>query len=62
MKARTKPFYIFTVLCLAWRDLMIADHGALFVKILYLTNLAQKLLSLRIYSYLCADLIISGHI
>ena len=26
-----------------------------FVKILYLTDLAQKVLSLRIYSYLCTD-------
>jgi len=24
MKARTKPFYMFTVLCSAWRDSMIA--------------------------------------
>jgi len=31
-------------------------YGAPFVKILYLTDLAQKLLSLRIFSYLCADL------
>jgi len=29
-------------------------YGAPFVKILYLTDLAQKLLSLRIFSYLCA--------
>jgi len=35
-------------------------YGAPFVKISYLTDLAQKLLSLRIYNYLCADLIISG--
>jgi len=33
-------------------------YGAPFVKILYLTDLAQKLLSLCIYSYLCADLAI----
>jgi len=37
-------------------------YGAPFVKILYLTDLAQKLLSLRIYTYLCADLAISAHI
>jgi len=35
-------------------------YGAPFVKILYLTDLAQKLPSLRIYSYLCADLAISA--
>jgi len=32
------------------------EYGAPFVKILYLTDLAQKLLSLRIFSYLCAHL------
>jgi len=32
-------------------------YGAPFVKILYLTDLAQKLLSLRIFSYLCAEMI-----
>jgi len=37
-------------------------YGAPFVKILYLTDLAQKLLSLRIYSNLCADLAISAQI
>ena len=37
------------------------QYGAPFVKILYLTDLAQKVLSLRIYSYLCTDLIISAH-
>jgi len=37
-------------------------YGAPFVKILYLTDLAQKVLSLRIYSYLCADLAISAQI
>ena len=36
------------------------QYGAPFVKILYLTDLAQKVLSLRIYSYLCTDLIISA--
>ena len=35
-------------------------YGAPFVKILYLIDLAQKVLSLRIYSYLCTDLIISA--
>ena len=35
-------------------------YGAPFVKILYLTDLAQKVLSLRIYSYLCTDVIISA--
>ena len=35
-------------------------YGAPFVKILYLTDLAQKLLSLRIFSYHCAHLAISA--
>jgi len=35
-------------------------YGAPFAKILYLTDLAQKVLSLRKYSYLCTDLIISA--
>ena len=34
--------------------------GALFVKILYLTDLSQKLLSLRIFSYLCEEKTISA--
>jgi len=42
--------------------LMTHAYGALFVKILYLTDLAQKLLSLRIFSYLCAEIAISAHI
>ena len=33
-------------------------YGTPFVKILYLTDLAQKLLSLRIFSYLCAEITI----
>jgi len=37
-------------------------YGALFLKILYLTDLAQKLLSLRIFSYLCVHLAISARI
>jgi len=37
-------------------------YGAPFVKILYLTDLAQKLLSLRIFSYLCAEIAISTRI
>jgi len=45
-------------------------YGAPFVKILYLTDLAQKLLSLRIFtyviqcafSYLCAEIAISARI
>jgi len=37
-------------------------YGAPFVKILYLTDLAQKLLSLRIFSYLCAEITISARI
>jgi len=37
-------------------------YGAPFVKILYLTDLAQKLLSLRIFSYLCAEIAISVRI
>jgi len=35
--------------CVSHKD----NYGAPFVKILYLTDLAQKALSLRIYSYLC---------
>jgi len=31
-------------------------YGVPFVKILNLTDLAQKLLSLRIFSYLCAEI------
>jgi len=38
----------------------IQSYGAPFVKILYLTDLAQKLLSLRIFSYLCAEIGISA--
>jgi len=41
---------------------MAGDYGAPFVKILYLTDLAQKLLSLRIFSYLCTEIAISAHI
>ena len=37
-------------------------YGAPFVIILYLTDLAQKLLSLRIFSYLCAEITISARI
>jgi len=37
-----------------------ACYGTPFAKKLYLTDLAQKVLSLRIYSYLCTDLIISA--
>jgi len=37
-------------------------YGVPFVKILYLTDLAQKLLSLRIFSYLHAEIAISAHI
>jgi len=37
-------------------------YGAPFVKILYLTDLAQKLLSLRIFSYLYAEIAISVRI
>jgi len=35
-------------------------YGAPFVKILYLTDLAQKPLSLHIFSYLCTHLDISA--
>jgi len=49
------------VSCLAFHVHVAGDlYGAPFVKILYLTDLAQKVLSLRIYSYLCTDLIISA--
>jgi len=37
-------------------------YGAPFVKILYLTDLAQKLLSLRAFSYLCVEIAISARI
>ena len=37
-------------------------YGAPFVQILYLTDLAQKLLSLRIFGYLCAEMAISVRI
>jgi len=37
-------------------------YGAPFVKILYLTDLAQKLVSLRIFSYLSAEIAISARI
>jgi len=37
-------------------------YGAPLVKILYLTDLAQKLLSLHIFSYLCAEIAISARI
>jgi len=37
-------------------------YGAPLVKILYLTDLVQKLLSLRIFNYLCAHLAIYAHI
>jgi len=36
---------------------IVVNYGAPFVKILYLTDLAQKVVSLRIYRYLCTDLI-----
>jgi len=38
------------------------EYGAPFVKILYLTDLAQKMLSLHIFSYLCAYLAISARV
>ena len=38
------------------------EYGGPFVKILYLTDLAQKLLSLRTFSYLCAEIAISARI
>ena len=40
------------------REPFLPLYGALFVKILYLTDLAQKLLRLRIFSYLCTHLAI----
>ena len=39
---------------------LIQGYGAPFVKSWYRTDLAQKLLSLRIYSYLCAEIAISA--
>ena len=38
------------------------SYEAPFAKILYLTDLAQKLLFLRIFSYLCAEIAISARI
>jgi len=37
-------------------------YGTPFVKILYLTDLAQKLLSLYIFTYLCTEIAISVRI
>jgi len=48
-------------LFMVW-DWLLLVYGAPFVKILYMTDLAQKLLSLRIFSYLCAKIAISAHI
>ena len=46
---------------LKWNNLFSECYGAPFVKILYLTDFAQKRLSLRIFSYhLCAHLAISA--
>jgi len=39
-----------------------ALYGVPFVKILYLTDLTQKLLSLHILSYLCADNYLCAHL
>jgi len=41
---------------------MFPIYGVLFIKILYLTDLAQKLISLRIFSYLSAEIAISVRI
>jgi len=41
---------------------MLPNYGAPFVKIVYLPDLAQKLLSQRIFSYLCAHFAISARI
>jgi len=38
---------------------MCKNYGAPFIKILYLTDLAQKLLSMHIFSYLSAEIAIS---
>ena len=42
--------------CLLWCSRLATSYGAPFLKILYLTDLTQKLLSLRIFSYLCAEI------
>jgi len=47
---------------MAGKPLISHNYGAPFVKILYLTDLAQKLLSLRAFSYLCEHLAISARI
>jgi len=44
------------------RDKAAEAYGVPFVKILYLTDLAQKLLSLRVFSYLCTHLALSARI
>jgi len=51
---------IFSQNCCSETACVKLTYGAPFVKILYLTDVAQKVLSLRIYSYLCTDLIISA--
>ena len=43
-------------------ELFVHYYGASFIKILYLTDLAQKLLSLRIFIYLCAEIDICARI
>jgi len=49
--------------CLCYRCCSLEQgYGAPFVKILYLTDLAQKLLSLRIFTYLCTEIAISAYI
>jgi len=60
MLDHTKPY----VEKIHYIDAELAGHvyGALFIKILYATDLPQKLLYLRTFSYLCAHLAISGHI
>ena len=40
----------------------VVSYGVPFIKILYLTDLAQKLLSLHIFRYLCAEMAISVRI
>jgi len=56
-----EEFKPFTPHVIAW-SVRKGFYGAPFAKTLYLTDLALKLLSLRIFSYLCAEIAISARI
>ena len=61
-KIRIKRRWLFLTWCHLSTDISVKIYGAPVVKILYLTDLAQKLLSLRIFRYLCAEIAISARI